>query len=43
MIPFKEIFTIIELRYILLDKLIKYYRILALITSDKDKLFILVY
>ena len=42
-ILFKEIFTITELRYILLDKLIKHYGILALIISDNDKLFILIY
>ena len=43
MIPFKEILTIIELSYMLLDKLIKHYGILALIISDRDKLFILIY
>ena len=39
MILFKETYTITELRHILLDKLIKNYKILALITSDRDKLF----
>ena len=43
MILFKEIFIVTELSYILLNKLIKHYRILALITSDRDKLFILIY
>ena len=43
MIPFKEIFTVIELSHILLDKLIKHHGILALITSDRDKLFISAY
>ena len=43
MILFKETYTIIELRYILLDKLIKNYKILALIISNRDKLFISVY
>ena len=39
MILFKETYTITELRHMLLDKLIKYYGILALITSNRDKLF----
>ena len=43
MIPFKEIFTVTELGHILLDKLIKHYGIPALITSDRDKLFISAY
>ena len=43
MILFKEPYTVIELRYILLDKLIKHYGIPALIISDRDKLFISVY
>ena len=43
MFLFKEIFIVLELSYILLDKLIKYYRILALIISNRDKLFILIY
>ena len=42
-ILFKEIYTVLELSYILLNKLIKHYRILAFIISDRDKLFILVY
>ena len=42
-IPFKEIYIALELSYILLDKLIKHYGILALIISDRDKLFILIY
>ena len=43
MILFKETYTVTELRHILLDKLIKYYGILALITTNRDKLFISVY
>ena len=43
MILFKEAYTTTELRYILLDKLIMHYRILALITSNRDKLFTSVY
>ena len=43
MILFKETYTAPELGHILLDKLIKHHRILALITSDRDKLFISVY
>ena len=43
MILFKEAYTTTELRYILLDKLIKHHGILASITSDRDKLFTLVY
>ena len=42
-ILFKEIYTVLELSYILVDKLIKYYGILASIISDRDKLFILIY
>ena len=42
-ILFKEIYTVLELSYILLDKLIKHYGILALTISDRDKLFILIY
>ena len=43
MILFKETYTATELRHILLDKLIRYHGILALITSDRDKLFTLAY
>ena len=42
-ILFKEIYIVLELSYILLDILIKHYGILALIISDRDKLFIVVY
>ena len=42
-ILFKEAYTTTELRHILLDKLIKLYGILALIISNRDKLFILAY
>ena len=38
-VPFKETFTVTELGYILLDKLIKHHGIPASITSDRDKLF----
>ena len=39
MILFKETYTATELGHILLDKLVKHHGILALITSDRDKLF----
>ena len=42
-IPFKKIYNIKQLVFILLDKLIRDYNILKLIILNKDKLFILNY
>ncbi len=43
LILFKELYIAEQLGYILLDRLIKDYSIPKLITSDRDKLFILKY
>lgn len=42
-ILFKKKFIAIVLGHILLDKLIKNYRIIVLITSERDKIFTLAY
>ena len=38
-VPFKETYTAEQLRYIVLDRLIRYHRISKGLTSDWDKLF----
>ena len=43
LIPFKEIYTAEQLGFIILDRLIRYYGILEVIISDRDKLFTLNY
>ena len=42
-IAFKEIYIAKQLGYIVLDRLIKYYKLLIKITNNKNKLFILNY
>jgi hypothetical protein len=42
-ILYKETYNTSQLRFILLDRLIRDYSILELITSDRDKLFTLNY
>jgi hypothetical protein len=42
-IPFKETYNISELGWVILDRLIRDYSILKLITLDRDKLFTLNY
>ena len=39
-IPCKELMTAIELAYLILDRLIRHYRILESFITDRDKLFI---
>jgi len=43
LIPFKEIYNTEKMGQILLDKLIRYHGILAVVISDRDKLFTLAY
>jgi len=43
LIPFKETYNTEKIGQILLDKLIRYYRILIVVISNRDKLFTLVY
>ena len=43
LIPFKEKYTVERLRIAILDRLIRYYGILEVITNDRDKLLILNY
>ena len=38
-IPYKELITAIELAYLILDRLIRQYRILESFITDRDKLF----
>ena len=39
-IPYKELIIAIELAYLVLDRLIRHYRILESFITDRDKLFI---
>ena len=42
-LPYSESFTTKELGYVFLDRIVRLYRLLKLIISDRDKLFILVF
>jgi hypothetical protein len=42
-VPYKESYDASQLEFLLLDRLIRDYSILELITSNRDKLFILNY
>ena len=43
LVPFKELYNTEQLGFVLLDRLIRDYSIPRIITSDRDKLFILKY
>ena len=43
MIPFRNNYTAAQLRWIILDRLVRHHGILKLIISDRDKLFTLNY
>jgi hypothetical protein len=43
MVPFRRDYTAVQLVYVVKDRLIRYYGILKIIVSDRDKLFTLNY